>query len=130
MEVVRHDGPFVDCGTPAQYLAANLAASGGESVVEPGAVVDGVLSGASCGATRSSSGRSRSRRRSGCRRYRVATVPGALSGDRGGLVVGAELAARGVDVGAAGPADRRVDAAAREQVAERPHPLGGEPRTA
>jgi MurNAc alpha-1-phosphate uridylyltransferase len=44
VEVVRHDGPFVDCGTPAQYLAANLAASGGESVVEPGAVVDGVLS--------------------------------------------------------------------------------------
>jgi len=43
VEVLRHDGPFVDCGTPAQYLAANLASSDGESVVEPGAVVDGAL---------------------------------------------------------------------------------------
>ena len=41
--MVRHDGPFVDCGTPRQYLAANLLASGGESVVEPGAVVEGKL---------------------------------------------------------------------------------------
>jgi NDP-sugar pyrophosphorylase family protein len=41
VEVVRHDGPFVDCGTPQQYLDANLQASGGESVVEPGAVVEG-----------------------------------------------------------------------------------------
>jgi NDP-sugar pyrophosphorylase family protein len=43
VEVVRHDGPFVDCGTPQEYLAANLQASGGESVVEPGAVVEGKL---------------------------------------------------------------------------------------
>ena len=43
MEVVRHDGPFVDCGTPQEYLAANLQASGGESVVERGAVVEGKL---------------------------------------------------------------------------------------
>ena len=43
VEVVRHDGPFVDCGTPHQYLAANLLSSGGESVVEPGAVVRGSL---------------------------------------------------------------------------------------
>ena len=43
VEVVRHDGPFVDCGTPRQYLEANLQASGGESVVEPGAVVEGEL---------------------------------------------------------------------------------------
>ena len=33
--------PFLDCGTPAAYLAANLAASSGASVVGPGAVVDG-----------------------------------------------------------------------------------------
>jgi hypothetical protein len=32
---------FVDCGTPGAYLAANLAASGGESVIGAGAVVDG-----------------------------------------------------------------------------------------
>jgi N-acetyl-alpha-D-muramate 1-phosphate uridylyltransferase len=41
VEVVRHDGPFVDCGTPADYLAANLAESGGASVVGEGAVVEG-----------------------------------------------------------------------------------------
>ena len=34
---------FVDCGTPADYLRANLAANGGQSVVGPGAVVDGEL---------------------------------------------------------------------------------------
>jgi NDP-sugar pyrophosphorylase family protein len=43
VEVVGHDGPFVDCGTPAQYLEANLRASGGASVVEPGARVEGTL---------------------------------------------------------------------------------------
>lgn len=43
LEVVRHDGPFVDCGTPAQYLEANLLASGGASVIEPGAVVEGTV---------------------------------------------------------------------------------------
>lgn len=34
---------FVDCGTPAAYLAANLAASGGESVIGPGALVEGTV---------------------------------------------------------------------------------------
>jgi len=43
VEVVRHEGPFVDCGTARQYLEANLLASGGDSVVEPGAVVEGTL---------------------------------------------------------------------------------------
>lgn len=43
LEVVRHDGPFVDCGTPAQYLEANLLSSGGESVVEEGAEVAGTI---------------------------------------------------------------------------------------
>jgi NDP-sugar pyrophosphorylase family protein len=43
LEVVRYDGPLVDCGTPAQYLAANLQASDGASVVEPGARVEGTL---------------------------------------------------------------------------------------
>jgi N-acetyl-alpha-D-muramate 1-phosphate uridylyltransferase len=41
VEVVRHDGLFIDCGTPADYLAANLAESGGESVLGEGAVVEG-----------------------------------------------------------------------------------------
>lgn len=35
------NGRFVDCGTPSDYLAANLAASGGTSVIGPGARVDG-----------------------------------------------------------------------------------------
>ena len=35
------DGPFFDCGRPDTYLAANLAASGGVSVIGPGAVVEG-----------------------------------------------------------------------------------------
>lgn len=37
LDLVRHDGPFVDCGTTADYLAANLDWSGGESVVGEGA---------------------------------------------------------------------------------------------
>lgn len=39
LDLVVHPGRFVDCGTPADYLAANLAASGGAPVVDPGAVV-------------------------------------------------------------------------------------------
>lgn len=41
LEVVAGDGPFFDCGTPSGYLAANLAASGGTSVIGAGAVVEG-----------------------------------------------------------------------------------------
>lgn len=41
VELVAYDGTFVDCGTPAAYLAANLHASGGASVIGPGAVVEG-----------------------------------------------------------------------------------------
>ncbi|MFP3902481.1 MAG: NDP-sugar synthase [Acidimicrobiia bacterium] len=43
LEVVRWDGPSYDCGTPARYLAANLAAAGGRSVVGEGAVVAGTV---------------------------------------------------------------------------------------
>ena len=43
LEAVRHDGPFIDCGTPREYLEANLAASGGRNVVGEGAVVDGEI---------------------------------------------------------------------------------------
>jgi N-acetyl-alpha-D-muramate 1-phosphate uridylyltransferase len=41
LETVAHPGPFVDCGTPASYLTANLAASGGVSVLAPSAQVLG-----------------------------------------------------------------------------------------
>jgi MurNAc alpha-1-phosphate uridylyltransferase len=46
LDLVVHPGPFVDCGSPARYLHANLLASGGASVVDPtarvgrGAVLD------------------------------------------------------------------------------------------
>ena len=43
LELVAQAGPFFDCGTPADYLAANLTASGGRSVVGPGARVEGEL---------------------------------------------------------------------------------------
>ncbi len=43
LDVVRWDGPSIDCGTPARYLAANLAASGGASVVAPDARVEGTV---------------------------------------------------------------------------------------
>src|SRR5437870_1012974 len=43
LAVVAADAAFFDCGAPAGYLAANLAASGGHSVVGPGAVVEGGL---------------------------------------------------------------------------------------
>jgi NDP-sugar pyrophosphorylase family protein len=43
LEQVGGERPFVDCGRPAGYLAANLAASGGRSVVGEGAEVAGTL---------------------------------------------------------------------------------------
>ena len=43
LDLVRHDGRFFDCGTPADYLAANMAASGGAPVVGAGATVEGEL---------------------------------------------------------------------------------------
>jgi MurNAc alpha-1-phosphate uridylyltransferase len=43
LELVTTSAVAIDCGTPADYLAANLAASGGASVVGPGAVVEGEL---------------------------------------------------------------------------------------
>jgi len=43
LDLVRYDGAFFDCGTPADYLAANLEASGGRSVLGEGAVVEGTV---------------------------------------------------------------------------------------
>lgn len=43
LDLVDFAGVFVDCGTPRDYLAANLHASGGTSVVGPGARVAGRL---------------------------------------------------------------------------------------
>lgn len=43
LEFVEHNGTFIDCGTPRDYLAANLHASRGASVIGEGAIVDGEL---------------------------------------------------------------------------------------
>lgn len=43
VELVPSLGAAVDCGTPRDYLAANLIASGGDPVVGTGAVVEGRL---------------------------------------------------------------------------------------
>ena len=41
LELVEAQGDVVDCGTHADYLTANLLASGGRSVIGDGAVVEG-----------------------------------------------------------------------------------------
>lgn len=41
LDAVHHGGPVIDCGTPADYLRANLTWSGGKSVVGQGARVLG-----------------------------------------------------------------------------------------
>lgn len=43
LDLNAFDGVAIDCGTPQDYLRANLHASGGESVVGAGAVVEGRL---------------------------------------------------------------------------------------
>lgn len=43
LQLVPYAQTFVDCGTPADYLAANLHASGGTSVIAPDAAVEGVV---------------------------------------------------------------------------------------
>ena len=50
LELAPFDGVFIDCGRPADYLAANLHASGGANVVATDAVVDGQLGGSIVGA--------------------------------------------------------------------------------
>ncbi len=41
LDLVVDGARFVDCGTPARYLEANMAVSGGEPVIGDGAVVEG-----------------------------------------------------------------------------------------
>jgi MurNAc alpha-1-phosphate uridylyltransferase len=41
LELVETAQPFFDCGTPSEYLAANLFASGGERVIGEEAVIEG-----------------------------------------------------------------------------------------
>ena len=41
LDLCASDTTFIDCGTPRDYLMANLDWSGGDSVVGPGATVEG-----------------------------------------------------------------------------------------
>jgi N-acetyl-alpha-D-muramate 1-phosphate uridylyltransferase len=41
LEVIRYDGVYLDTGTPADLLAANLDAAGGGSLIAPDATVEG-----------------------------------------------------------------------------------------
>lgn len=43
LDLVLSDEPFFDCGTIADYHAANMAASAGENVIGEGAVVEGTI---------------------------------------------------------------------------------------
>jgi N-acetyl-alpha-D-muramate 1-phosphate uridylyltransferase len=43
LELIVSEVPFFDCGTLPGYHAANMAASGGENVIGPGAVVEGTI---------------------------------------------------------------------------------------
>jgi NDP-sugar pyrophosphorylase family protein len=43
LDVAHHRGRFFDCGTSGRYLAANLAASDGRSVIGPAASVEGTV---------------------------------------------------------------------------------------
>ncbi len=43
LEFVEFTGRSFDCGTPAEFLAANLAAAHGESVIAPDALVHGTI---------------------------------------------------------------------------------------
>ena len=43
LDLVETDAPFFDCGTIADYHAANMAASGDHNVIGSGAVVDGSI---------------------------------------------------------------------------------------
>ena len=43
LDAVTYAGPFVDCGTPTDYLRANMLASGGAPIVGRAAIVEGTL---------------------------------------------------------------------------------------
>jgi MurNAc alpha-1-phosphate uridylyltransferase len=50
LELIRYDGLYLDTGTPADFLAANLHAAGGSSLIAPSAQVTGRVDNAVVGA--------------------------------------------------------------------------------
>jgi N-acetyl-alpha-D-muramate 1-phosphate uridylyltransferase len=57
LEVIGYAGTFLDAGTPADYLAANLHAAGGGNLIDPSASVTGCCEGAVVGAGAAVAGR-------------------------------------------------------------------------
>jgi hypothetical protein len=53
LEVVEYRGDYLDTGTPATYLAANLHAAGGGNLIDPTAIVSAPVERAVIGAGRS-----------------------------------------------------------------------------
>jgi mannose-1-phosphate guanylyltransferase/MurNAc alpha-1-phosphate uridylyltransferase len=43
LELIPYSGVYIDTGTAADYLAANLHAAGGQSIIDPSAEIDGVV---------------------------------------------------------------------------------------
>ena len=50
LEVVPHEGPWVDCGGPSDLLKANRDAMDGESVIDPSASIAGMVTVSAIGA--------------------------------------------------------------------------------
>ena len=50
LDAIELDGRYIDCGTPADYLAAKMLAADGANVIDPTAVVRGRVSGSVVGA--------------------------------------------------------------------------------
>jgi NDP-sugar pyrophosphorylase family protein len=50
LELINYEGVYIDTGTPADYLRANLHAAGGRSLVDPTAVVTSAVSDSVVGA--------------------------------------------------------------------------------
>lgn len=44
LDAIELDGTYIDCGTPAHYLTANLHAAHGSNLIDPSAVVEGTVS--------------------------------------------------------------------------------------
>ena len=44
LDAIELDGTYIDCGTPAHYLAANMHAAGGSNLIDPSAAVEGTVS--------------------------------------------------------------------------------------
>lgn len=49
LELIGFDGTYIDTGTPGDYLAANLHAANGRTLIDPSAVISGTVTGSVIG---------------------------------------------------------------------------------